>query len=1025
MLKIKFTILLGKLHFLPPILTLIEGVPSWQKTLQRSAILMFLIGLLLSTLVHAQQNAYLNFTPQERQWMLDNQQVSVAYEGYFPPYSFLNDEQQVEGLAVDVFALLAQKTGLDFSVYPVFKWNDIYADAQLHKIDIIATMVEKPERLEWFDFTHAYIFKSLVIITREDDNSISVKADIKHKTVALVKDFYYVKKVIADYPSITPVYYDTIHDALNAVSVGKADVALTFFGVSHYLRHKYLLANLKYSAIFDKDNANESIAIRNDQPLLTSIMSKALASIPESQLHKLREKWLPVNYMEELAEISLTEKERNWIADHPQIRLGVDPEYAPFEYIEQQQYKGMTADYITLLNQRLKLNMQVTKNLSWNQVIAGAKAKSIDVLPAASITPLRSKFLLFTNSYLKFHRVIITRDDMPFISGLNDIKNMVVAAQSNTSHHEFLITNSDIAPVLYDDLQQSLLAVSSGSADAYIGNVAAATYWIRKLNLTNIKIAAPASMDIQKLHFAVRDDWPELVSILQKGLDSISPRQHKLFSEKWLTIDYNTHIDYTFLWWIIGIFCTLITVIMGWNILLNRKVKLRTSQLSYSANYDKLTNLPNRFLILDRLNQIIIESAGTDFQIAVLSIDINDFKMINTVHGHQAGDQILIEFCQRLKASLKKNQHIGRISGNHFLMIQSQIIDSMDPASLAEQVLACTTRPFSSPLHKVNINTSLGITIYPEDGDSAELLLKHANTATQYAKRQVQGSYTYYTERLSHDASRKLLIEKHLQYAIEHSELSVYFQPKLEPTSKKIVSFEALLRWNNAQLGNISPAEFIPVAEKSDIINRLGIFVIKKSLDALEQWRNTYQIDFSMAINLSPVQFHDQDLLPNITSILDRYTFHNSVVEFEITEGVLLTDNNYIHEKLRGLETLGVSLAMDDFGTGYSSLSYLRKYRFNTLKIDREFIMELPHSAADKKLVAAIIAMAHQLDMKVVAEGVETEQQNSFLIEHNCDLVQGWLFSKALNFNDVSILLDQQYGANNAVALKATTTATS
>jgi len=989
-----------------------------KKTLSWSAFLLFSLLSVWTTLAHAQRNTDVDFSAKEQRWIVNNPQVTVAFQGYYPPYSFLNDDQKLEGLAIDVFNLLAHKTNLTFNIYPKHKWNQILADAKQKKIDIVATMVEKPERLEWFNFSQAYIFKSQVIVTREEDMSITSKSDIAHKKVALVRGFHYVKEVIEEHPSITPVYFDTIHETLNAVSVGDADAAIAFFGASHFLRQKYLLTHLKYAAIYDNNNSNESIAISNDKPLLTTIIGKALASIPEAQLQKLRAKWLPVDDMEELTEITLTDKEREWIKNHPHIRLGVDPEYAPFEYIEQQQYKGIAADYIKLLNQRLSLNMEVTKNLNWSEAIRGIKSQTIDALPVVSITPLRSKFLAFSKPYLNFHRVIVTRDDIPFVSGLNDLQNLRVSAQPNTSHHEFLIENSNIKPVLYTDLKQSLLAVSAGKADAYIGNVASVTYWIRKLNLTNVKIAAPASTETQKLRFAVRKDWPELVTILDKGLNSISPRQRKIISEKWLSIDYNPSINYHLLWQTVAFFSLLVISIILWNIQLNRKVKLRTIQLAYSSNYDKLTKLPNRFLILDRLDQKINETENTKYQIAVLSIDINNFKMINNVHGHNLGDQILSEFAKRLKNSLRRNQHVGRISGNQFLMIQSHIEDSIDSASLAEQVIACTTSAFSSPLNAVELSTSLGMTLYPSDGNNAELLLKNADTATQYAKKQANGGYTYYSEHLNKGVSRNLSIEKNLRRALARNELEVYFQPKISSTSNNIESFEALLRWNNKELGEVPPTEFIPVAEKSDHINSIGLFVIRESLHALEQWQQKYQVDFSVAINLSPVQFQSEDLLPNIESILKQYAIASSSVEFEITEGVLLTDYSNIEENLRALESMGVSLAMDDFGTGYSSLSYLRKYHFNTLKIDREFITELPHSDADKKLVSAIIAMAHELRMEVVAEGVETPAQHTFLIEQGCDYLQGWLYSKALTFSDINLLLDQQYAVKtlNSVA---------
>ncbi len=342
-------------------------------------------------------------------------------------------------------------------------------------------------------------------------------------------------------------------------------------------------------------------------------------------------------------------------------------------------------------------------------------------------------------------------------------------------------------------------------------------------------------------------------------------------------------------------------------------------------------------------------------------------------------------------------------------MIQSHVQDCIESAGFAEQIIACTEKHFPVMQNKISINVSVGIVLYPDDGDSAELLLTHANTATQHAKKHLSAGYIYFSERLNHKVSRKLTIEQHLRRAVENNELEVYYQPKLDPLTLKAVSFEALLRWNSEELGPVSPVEFIPIAEKHGIINEIGLFVMKQALSALVGWQKRYNFEFSIAINLSPVQFNDDDLLPNIESLLNKYELKRSTVEFEITEGVLLSKYLSVEDTLKKLERLGVSLAMDDFGTGYSSLSYLRKYRFNTLKIDQEFISELPYSDADKKLVSAIIAMAHELDMKVVAEGVETEQQQAYLIEQKCDYVQGWLYSKALNIADVKDYLDKAY----------------
>jgi diguanylate cyclase (GGDEF)-like protein len=986
----------------------------WLLVSRHLFIILIALLTLVVTPVYSQQALGLALTQEENQWIAQNKLVTVAFDGYFPPYSFLNDEQKLEGFSVDLFNIISRETGLKFKTHPQYKWDEIFGAGKAKQTDIVATMVKNPDRLQWFNFTQAYIFKSLVITSRVDDKRINEKADIKNKTVALVKGYQYADNIIEQYPSITPVYFDTILDTLNAVSVGKADAAITFFGAGHYLRNKYLLTNLKYAAIFNSEDANERIAIRKDLPILSTIISKALSAISEAEYHKLRAKWLPVDDMEELVEIKLTKKEQLWIKSHPTIRLGVDPEYAPFEYMEGKQYKGMASDYVKLLNQRLKLNMQVVDNLNWNQVIQGVRTAKVDVLPVVSITAQRSKFLAFTEPYLNFHRVIVTRIKSPFISGLSDLEDKAVAAQENTSHYDFIIKNSAIKPTLYKDLQQSLLAVSSGKADAYIGNVAAATYWIRKLNLTNLKIAAPASTQVQSLRFAVRDDWPIFVSILQKGLDSISLRQKKMISEKWLSINYDPGVNYSLIWTIIGFASFLVLAITLWNIILNKRVKVRTSQLSYSANYDKLTGLPNRFLTLDRLKQSINEAHLKSKKIAVVSIEIDNFKTINSNFGTCAGDQVLQAFAQRLQNSLREHQQVGRLSGNHFLMIQSHIHDAIESAGLAEQIIACSAEPYTASSNSeanspLQLNSSMGITIYPDDGGQAELLLKHADTAKQHAKKHMQGSYIYYSERLNSNLTRKVLIEKHLNSAIENDEFEVYYQPKLDPITRKSVSFEALLRWNSEALGSVSPAEFIPIAEKHEIINKIGLFVIQQALPAIQQWQKEYAVEFSIAINLSPAQFHDDDLIANIEHELSKHQLNPNTIEFEITEGVLLSKLQGIEDKLSRLEQLGVSLAMDDFGSGYSSLSYLRKYRFDTLKIDREFIAELSHSSADKKLVSAIIAMAHELDMKVVAEGVETPQQHTFLVEQHCDFVQGWLYSKALNTVDLKAYLDKQF----------------
>lgn len=481
----------------------------------------------------------LNLTQEEINWLKNHSTISLAYDGHFPPYSFLNDKNEFEGFAIDVFYLISQRLGVTFKLHPDTTWKELYNAARDRDVDVVATMVKRPEREAWFNFTDPYVFKSLAVIAREDEERIQQRDDLSGKKVALVTGYQYVESILKEFPSITPHYVDTMLDGLNAVSTGKADAAITYLGGGHFLRTKYLLNNLKFVAIYDRKSSLESIAVRKDWPLLSSILNKALKSIPQSQMHELLAKWLPVDFIESQVKIDLTEKEKEWIRQHPTIHLGIDPEFAPFEYMDNGKYSGIASDYIKLLNQRLGLNMQVVKGLSWEQAVNKARNKEVDVLPIVGMTEERKQFLNYSKSYIDFHRVLITRTDTPFITGLDDVRDLRIAVQSNTSHEGYLREHTNIKPIGYDTLSKSLMALSGGEVDAFVANVASATYWIRKLNLTNLKIAAPVSQDLQSLHFAVRNDWPELNNMLQKGLDSISDRQRRKISEKWLLLEYD------------------------------------------------------------------------------------------------------------------------------------------------------------------------------------------------------------------------------------------------------------------------------------------------------------------------------------------------------------------------------------------------------------------------------------------------------------------------------------------------------
>lgn len=414
------------------------------------------------------------------------------------------------------------------------------------------------------------------------------------------------------------------------------------------------------------------------------------------------------------------------------------------------------------------------------------------------------------------------------------------------------------------------------------------------------------------------------------------------------------------------------------------------------AYFDTLTLLPNRFLALDRLSQMLAESERNDEKTAVLFLDLDDFKKVNDSLGHEVGDKVLIESGNRLKRVLREADTVGRLGGDEFIVLLRGISERHDVLVVTENLLNAFRQPFIIDARELMLTVSIGVAIYPENGLCASDLLRNADTAMYRAKDLGRNSCSFFSKEMNALMLRRFKIEEQMHGALERNEFELYYQPQFDVKTRQIIGVEALLRWHNLALGNITPDEFIPIAEHTGLIVPIGRFVIKQSLHFLQQWQNIYQQKYTMAVNLSPRQFRDAELLNVIKKALSDTNISAEDLELEITEGVLMSGQSQIHDALVQINALGIKLSMDDFGTGYSSLSYLRQYDFDVLKIDRSFINGIPLNKADCELVNAIISMAHSLGLTVVAEGVETHEQLALLDELGCDLVQGYYFSKPI-----------------------------
>ena len=418
--------------------------------------------------------------------------------------------------------------------------------------------------------------------------------------------------------------------------------------------------------------------------------------------------------------------------------------------------------------------------------------------------------------------------------------------------------------------------------------------------------------------------------------------------------------------------------------------------IRHQAYFDSLTLLPNRFLALDRLCQILIEADRNNEQAAVFFLDLDDFKKVNDSLGHETGDKLLIESAHRLQQILRKEDTVGRLGGDEFIILLRGLKNNDNALAVAENLLKTFREPFKVDGKELILTMSIGVAIYPKNGRSASDLLRNADTAMYQAKALGRNTYSFFTQEMNTVMQRRFEIEDQMRGALERNEFELHFQPQLDVKSASIIGAEALLRWHNPTLGNITPDEFIPIAEHSGLIIPIGEYVIKQALSFLNKWQKIDRKKYTMAVNLSPRQFRNTKLIGFITNILNENDISATSLELEITEGVLMSGEPYIHDALISISDLGIKLSMDDFGTGYSSLSYLRQYPFDVLKVDRSFINAITSNKADCDLVKATIAMSHSLDLTVVAEGVETKEQLQLLENLGCDFVQGYYFSRPI-----------------------------
>jgi diguanylate cyclase (GGDEF)-like protein/PAS domain S-box-containing protein len=429
------------------------------------------------------------------------------------------------------------------------------------------------------------------------------------------------------------------------------------------------------------------------------------------------------------------------------------------------------------------------------------------------------------------------------------------------------------------------------------------------------------------------------------------------------------------------------------------------SHLTFFANHDTLTRLPNRVMFNERLTQAIARAQRLASMAAVLFIDLDRFKIINDTLGHDAGDELLKQLAARLRECLREGDTIGRQGGDEFVVLVEGVSDPAQVAGVGQKILDTVARPYLIRGHEFHVTASIGISIYPEDGHDQQTLLKNADIAMYRAKEQGKNNHKFYSAQINSHSYERLALETSLRRAVERDEFLLHYQPKVDMRSGRITGVEALIRWQHPELGMVPPGEFIPIAEETGLIGPIGEWVLRTACTEARGWVASGLSPITIAVNLSARQFSSDELAIAILRVLRDTGLDPRLLELELTESTVMHNAERATEILQQLKRLGVRVAIDDFGTGYSSLSYLKRFPISSVKIDRSFVLDLPDDKDDAAITQAVIAMAHSLRLRVVAEGVETPEQFRFLEEHHCDEMQGNYFSKPVDALSIARLL--------------------
>ena len=951
-------------------------------------------------ILHDKRNIpYLN--KQEKEWIQKHPVVTYS-EVNWEPLSII-ENNKMKGIFGDYLNLISKKTGLSFKYIPSKTWKGAIEKFKNKEIDLLPS---NPQTLNLGLVSKVYKTYPMIIVTNNRYRYVSNLDDLINKTIAVPKYYTSYNYLVKNYPKIKLLTTKDIESALTLVESGKADAFIGHIATTIYHMTSLNTTNLKIAGTTNF-KFKHAYLIQKDFPILLSIINKALDSITPQEKTKIYAKWADTSF----------QKKTNFRLIIQIVLLFFVILLFILYRLSQLKKKHSV---ISKLKERLELallgnndglwdrdftNNTVYRSPRWKEII-GYKDEElpneVDVWTTRVHPDDLSKALKAihdhingkTKFYENIHRIKHKKGHWVWVLDRGKKIN-----QENSNTLRMIGTCTDItkekeAEIKIKYQQQIIEQINECVISTDLNGI------IQSWNNGAQKLLGYTKEEIIGSHIGIlynnNDDkiMDRILKQLQQNekieteLEFIKKDKTKVFTESSISVfkDENGKIT--------GVIGYIKDVTEKKEA--QKKIKEKEKQLLYQANHDALTNLPNRNLLNDRLEQSIQRAKRHNEKFALFFLDLDRFKHINDSLGHEIGDLVLKKVSIIIKGILREEDTLARIGGDEFVIITGNTKENKNFAVLAEKIIKSLQQPIILNYNTLYISTSIGISIFPNDSISGKNLLKFADSAMYKAKEEGRNNYQFYSKEMTEMAFRKIAMETSLRVAIENEEFIVFFQPQINSNKKTIEGMEALVRWEHPVKGLISPDSFLPLAEDTGMIKEIDKIVMKKAMKQFSKWYEKKLNPGILSLNLSMALLHDKELLKEIDKNFRLFNFQTDWLKFEVTESQIMKKPDNIILKLNTINQAGIGVAVDDFGTGYSSLSYLKKLPIDTLKIDQSFIRYIPESEDDISIVKAIIALAKSMNLELIAEGVETKAQKEFLSKNGCQNIQGYYYSKPL-----------------------------